>query len=125
MSRFSSMILPRFSNGTPTASNSRLYQPDAMPMTSRPLGEQVHAGSCFASTTGLRSGSTRMPVPSLIRLRARSDGGEQRQRIDDRKIRLDPEQDVVPDPERVEAELLHPARRIRPAPWRPASPDTP
>ena len=62
------MILPRFSNGTPTASNSRLYQPDAMPMIRRPSESWSMLDSCLASTTGLRSGSTRMPVPSLILL---------------------------------------------------------
>ena len=60
------MILPRFSNGTPTASNSRLYQPDAIPMSRRPFDSRSMLASCLASTTGLRSGSTRMPVPSLI-----------------------------------------------------------
>ena len=60
------MILPRFSNGTPTASNSRLYQPDAMPINRRPFDSRSMLASCLARTTGLRSGRTRMPVPSLI-----------------------------------------------------------
>ena len=65
------MILPRCLNGTPTASNSRLYQPAATPRSSRPLEIWSMLASSLASTTGLRSGSTRTPVPSLIvRVRA-------------------------------------------------------
>ena len=48
------------------ASNSRLYQPDAMPSVSRPLEIWSRLESCLASTTGLRDGRTRMPVPMRI-----------------------------------------------------------
>ena len=102
------MILPRFSNGTPTASNSRLYQPDAMPMSSRPSESRSMLESCFASTTGLRSGSTRMPVPSLILLVRAAIAVSSVSESMIGKVRIDAEQDVIPDPERVEAELLHP-----------------
>ena len=37
--------------------------------------------SCFASTTGLRSGSTRMPVPSLMLLVRAAIAGEHGERI--------------------------------------------
>ena len=60
------MILPRCSNGTPMALNSRRYQPDAIPMSSRPSDSRSMHASCLARMTGLRIGSTRMPVPSLI-----------------------------------------------------------
>src|SRR5262249_11165345 len=35
------------------------------------------------------------------------DCSEKRQRLDDRKVRLDAEQDMIPHPKRVEAEMLH------------------
>ena len=60
------MIRPRSLNGTPTASNSRLYQPEAIPSSSRPPAIRSRLDSSFASTTGLRSGKTSTPVPSLI-----------------------------------------------------------
>src|ERR1700723_3767227 len=63
ISRFSSMSLPRLSNGTPTASNSRLYQPEAMPMMRRPSERWSMLESCLASVTGLRRGRTRTPLP--------------------------------------------------------------
>ena len=62
------MMLPRFSKGTPTASNSRLYQPDAMPTMRRPFDIWSMLESCFASTSGFLSGKTSTPVPSLILL---------------------------------------------------------
>ena len=62
------MIRPRSLNGTPTASNSRLYQPDAMPSSNRPSAIASRLANSLANTTGLRKGSTRTPVPSLIRL---------------------------------------------------------
>ena len=60
------MMSPRLLKSMPTASNSRLYQPDAMPKISRPPDIWSMLEICLASTTGLRSGSTRIPVPSLI-----------------------------------------------------------
>ncbi len=62
------MIRPRSLNGTPTASNSRLYQPEAMPSSSRPPAIKSRLDNSLASTTGLRSGKTKTPVPSLILL---------------------------------------------------------
>ena len=67
MSRFRSKCRPRCLNGTPTASNSRAYQPAATPRTSRPPEMTSRLPSALAATTGLRSGSTSTPVPSLIR----------------------------------------------------------
>ena len=65
------MMSPRLLNGTPMASNSRLYQPDATPSVSRPFEIWSMLESCLASTTGLRDGSTRMPVPSrMVSVRA-------------------------------------------------------
>ena len=62
------MILPRCSNGTPIALNSRRYQPEAMPISRRPSESRSMHASCLARITGLRIGSTRMPVPSFILL---------------------------------------------------------
>ena len=64
--------------------------------------------SCFASTTGLRRGKNEDAGPELDLVRARGDRRQQRERIDDRKVGIDAEQDVIPDPQRIEAELLHP-----------------
>ena len=65
--RFRSKIRPRCANGTPTASNSRSYQPAATPSTSRPPHTWSRDDVTFARTTGLRRGSTRTPVPSSTR----------------------------------------------------------
>src|SRR5262245_27185944 len=62
------MIVPRCSNGTPMALNSRRYHPDAIPIRSRPSDSRSMHASRLARITGLRIGSTRMPVPSLILL---------------------------------------------------------
>ena len=59
------MILPRCSNGTPMALNSRRYHPEAIPISSRPSDKRSMHASCLARMTGLRIGSTRMPVPSF------------------------------------------------------------
>ena len=64
--------------------------------------------SCLASTTGLRSGSTRMPVPSLMRFVRAAIAVRRVSESMIGKVRIDAEQDVIPDPERIEAELLHP-----------------
>src|SRR5262249_47101865 len=116
-SRFSSMILPRCSNGTPIALNSRRYQPDAMPISSRPSDRRSMLASCLARMTGLRIGSTRMPVPSLsflvraaIEVRGVRDsvGGEKRQGLDDGKVGPTAEQNVSPPPDRAKPGLFHP-----------------
>ena len=60
------MILPRWWKSAPSESNSRLYQPTAAPTISRPLEMWSMVASSLASSTGLRIGSTRMPVPILI-----------------------------------------------------------
>ena len=71
MSRLRSKSRPRCLNGTPTASNSRAYQPAATPRMSRPLEMTSRVPRALAATVGLRSGSTMTPVPSLmVRVRA-------------------------------------------------------
>ena len=65
--RFSSKIRPRCLNGTPHASNSRSYQPTAMPSVRRPPDMISMLAAVLASTAARRSGSTRMPVPSSTR----------------------------------------------------------
>src|SRR5437667_3841391 len=67
-SRFRSNRRPRCPKGTPTASNSRAYQPAATPRIRRPREMTSSVPSVFATTIGLRSGSTSTPVPSRIRL---------------------------------------------------------
>src|SRR5712692_5908177 len=71
ISRFRSKSRPRCLKGTPTASNSRAYQPAATPRISRPLETASSVPSAFAATVGFRSGNTITPVPSLI-LRVRA-----------------------------------------------------
>ena len=66
MSRLRSNSRPRCLKGTPTASNSRAYQPAATPRISRPLLMTSSVPMALAATVGLRSGSTSTPVPSLI-----------------------------------------------------------
>ena len=61
------MILPRFEKSTPSESNSRRYQPTAAPSSMRPFEMWSMVASSLASSTGLRSGMTRMPVPILMR----------------------------------------------------------
>ncbi len=71
MSRLRSNCRPRCLKGTPTASNSRAYQPAATPRIRRPPEITSRLPRALAATTGLRSGSTSTPVPSLIvRVRA-------------------------------------------------------
>src|SRR6185503_5031768 len=71
MSRLRSNWRPRCLNGTPTASNSRAYQPAATPRMSRPPEITSRLPRALAATTGLRSGRTRTPVPRRIfRVRA-------------------------------------------------------
>ena len=53
---------------TPHASNSRSYQPAATPSINRPPDIRSRLAVVFASTTGFRSGSTKIPVPNDIRL---------------------------------------------------------
>src|SRR2546430_3456726 len=67
-SRFRSNRRPRCLKGTPTASNSRAYQPAATPRIRRPREMTSSVPSVFATTIGLRSGSTSTPVPSRKRV---------------------------------------------------------
>src|SRR3990167_3613526 len=67
MSRLRSNRRPRCLNGTPTASNSRAYQPAATPRRSRPPEITSRVPSALAAIVGLRSGRTMTPVPSLTR----------------------------------------------------------
>src|SRR4029453_6238438 len=52
--------------GTPTASNSLRTYPAPTPTRSRPLETTSMVASSLARTTGLRNGSTMMPLPTLI-----------------------------------------------------------
>ena len=113
------MILPRFSKGTPTESNSRLYQPDAMPRTRRPLEMRSIRGELLGEKHGVADRQHEDAGAELDVLGARGDRRQKRERVDDGEMRLDAEEDVVPHPERIEAELLHPhtvldeRRRVR------------
>ena len=67
MSRFRSKWRPRALKGTPTASNSRAYQPAATPRISRPPEMTSRLPRALAAVTGFLRGRTSTPVPSLIR----------------------------------------------------------
>jgi hypothetical protein len=49
----------------PVTSNSRVYQPGPTPNMYRPPDRCMSVAISFASTTGCRTGSTRMPVASV------------------------------------------------------------
>src|SRR5262245_15692361 len=66
ISKLRSNRRPRCLKGTPTASNSRAYQPAATPRISRPLLMTSSVPIALAATVGLRSGRTSTPVPSLM-----------------------------------------------------------
>ena len=72
------------------------------------VGQQVHAGELLGEDDRIahrqhENAGAELDLPGPCGHR-----GEQGQGLDDRKVRLDPEQDVIPDPQRVEAELFHP-----------------
>ena len=68
MSRLRSKIWPRWANGTAVAWNSRSYQPAATPSMRRPPLPSWMVAAVLARMAGSRIGSTKMPVPSMIRL---------------------------------------------------------
>ena len=94
--------------GTPTASNSRAYQPAATPRIEPPLADDVQLPRALAATAGLRSGSTSTPVPSLIVDVRAGDGVERADGVQDGEGGLDAEEHVIPRPQRLEAERLGP-----------------
>lgn len=61
----SSIRAPRRSKGTPIASNSSRSHPAPIPSRTRLPERLCIVASAFASTTGLRWGRIRVPVPSL------------------------------------------------------------
>ncbi len=58
----SSVRRPRSSMREPVTSNSRVYQPGPTPNTKRLFDMWQSVEISLASTTGCRTGSTRMPV---------------------------------------------------------------
>ena len=67
MSSISSVRLPRSALWTPTASYSASFQPTPAPRIIRLSDRNWSVASSFARSTGLRSGMTRIDVPSLTR----------------------------------------------------------
>ena len=63
----SSIRRPRVAFGTWQARNSRSSQPTPAPNTSRPPDSTSRFANALAVTTGSRTGSTRMPVPTVTR----------------------------------------------------------
>src|ERR1700746_837610 len=100
------MILPRSVNGTPTASNSRLYQPEAMPSSSRPPAIRSRLDTSFASTPGVRRGHHSTPGAQLYLRCSRRHRAEQEEGVDDWKGRIHTQENVVPHPDRIEPQLF-------------------
>ena len=69
--------------------------------------EKVHARKLLGEDDGIAHRQHQDAGAELDPAGARGDGGQQRERLDNGKIRIDPKQDVIPHPKRVEAELLH------------------
>lgn len=66
---YSSVRGPRSSNGTPSVANSSASQPTPIPSSTRsPPAMSSRVARALAVTTGLRWGTMRMAVPSLMRL---------------------------------------------------------
>ena len=59
---YSSVRAPRRAKGTPSASNSSRDHPMPTPKVSRPSDNRSRLAACFATITGLCSGSRRTPV---------------------------------------------------------------
>ena len=64
---YSSVRAPRSAKGTPIASNSSSSQPTPMPSRTLPPVSWSSVATSLASTSGLRCGRIRMPVPSSTR----------------------------------------------------------
>ncbi len=65
---YSSSRLPRSPNGTFNAVNSSASQPAPTPSTMRPPDRWSSVANSFAVITGLRCGTIKMPVASLMRV---------------------------------------------------------
>ena len=118
----------RSANGMPTASNSSASQPTPTPNRKRPLDSTSSEAAALATATALRSGRTKTPVPSLMRLvqrgdvRQRDEGIVQRHRraagelaVGRVRIRVRISQrdgQVLGDPHRLEAQRLGLARHL-------------
>jgi hypothetical protein len=70
--------------------------------------QEVHAGELLREHDRVAKREDQDSGAELDAFCARSDRRQQRQGIDDRKVRTDAEEDVIPHPQRVEAKLLHP-----------------
>ena len=101
------MILPRWWKSTPMELNSRLYQPTAAPTIRRPSEMWSMVASSLARMHGIAHRHDEDAGADLDLARARRDGGEDRQRLVDREVGIDAEQNVVPGPDRLVAQLLH------------------
>ena len=62
--------------------------------------------SCLASVTGIAEGQHEDAGADLETARARGDAGQNGKGINNRKIRFDAEQNMVPNPDRIVTELL-------------------
>jgi hypothetical protein len=71
------------------------------------IRQQVHARELLGKNDRIAHRQDENAGAELDLLGPRCDRGEQRQGFNDRKVRLDAEQDVIPHPKRIEAHLLH------------------
>jgi hypothetical protein len=63
---YSTVLSARPENDTPSASNSSADQPMPTPRTSGPLKSTSSVAACLATSSGLCSGNSKMPVATLI-----------------------------------------------------------
>src|SRR5947209_16266168 len=73
-----------------------------------PVGDLVHAGELLCQRHRIAQRQDKHAGAEFYLFCTCGDRRQRRQRVEDRKARLDPEQDVIPDPDRIEAEFLHP-----------------
>ena len=101
------MILPRCSKARPWRRTRACTSRPPRPRAAGRSEMWSMVASSLARITGLRIGSTRMPVPILILVVRAAIAVRMVSDSMDREVRLDAEQDVVPHPQRLEAQLLH------------------
>ena len=73
-----------------------------------PARDYVHAGELLGKDHRIPEWQNKNTSTEFDCARSCRDRGQERERVDDREVGLDPKQDVVPDPGRFEAELLDP-----------------
>ena len=100
------MILPRRSKGTPIGVELALVPARGHAHEEAPVRELVDARELLRQEHGVAQRQHEDAGAELDTARARCNCGQHGERFDDRKVRLDPEQHVIPDPERIVAELL-------------------